>query len=110
MHVENFRRVLDAINDYPEGYDQSCWHSECGTTHCFAGWAQILAGKEPNARTARRDARVFLQLTSIEADYLFDPDRQLYEIQESFEDATFRESGYDGDNLDKNFQEDKPSC
>lgn len=37
------RKVMAAIRANPKRWDQSRWH--CGTTHCFAGWAQILAGK-----------------------------------------------------------------
>jgi hypothetical protein len=29
------------------------WHSECGTKHCFAGWAVALAGEVGKASEGR---------------------------------------------------------
>jgi len=37
-------RVLAQLRAHPETWDQESWHSECGTTHCCAGWAVVLAG------------------------------------------------------------------
>lgn len=34
-------KVLKAIKENPEYHDQSMWH--CGTSHCFAGTAQLIA-------------------------------------------------------------------
>jgi uncharacterized protein YjbI with pentapeptide repeats len=36
-------RVLAQIKAHPETHDQSEWHSDCGTKHCVAGWACVLA-------------------------------------------------------------------
>ena len=56
-----FSAILDAILDEPERWCQQVWHAntspgvnhirdaptseawECGTYHCIAGWAQVLA-------------------------------------------------------------------
>ena len=35
------QRVLDAITERPEDWDQSNWH--CGTQHCVAGWLELEA-------------------------------------------------------------------
>ena len=35
--------VLQAVNQ--NGIEMSSWHSECGTTHCRAGWVVTLAGE-----------------------------------------------------------------
>jgi hypothetical protein len=42
------RAILQAIEAEPESLDMDSWHKEtaCGTTHCMAGWAIHLAGKE----------------------------------------------------------------
>lgn len=53
---ELFHAVIKQIEKDPEGWDQNYWHTdkngfatnnpdeffECGTTHCFAGWCEIL--------------------------------------------------------------------
>jgi len=39
------RKILDQIQTRPESLDQMVWHSECGTKHCCAGWAVVLAGE-----------------------------------------------------------------
>jgi uncharacterized protein YjbI with pentapeptide repeats len=36
--------VLRQITEHPETWDQEVWHSDCGTAHCCAGWAVVLAG------------------------------------------------------------------
>ena len=49
MNAVNFKRVLDAIHANPDSWRQDRWH--CGTQHCFAGQAQLLAaedGMRPN--------------------------------------------------------------
>lgn len=45
-------RVLDHIDAHPEQWRQSVYigPAECGTAACFAGWACLLSGEEPNYR------------------------------------------------------------
>ena len=93
-NIENCKLVLQKIKENPDQWDQGSWH--CGSSHCFAGWAQILAGKEADSDAARRDARIFLGLTKYEADYYFDADRTLEDLE------TVLEDGYDSDGLDRN--------
>jgi len=40
------QKMLAAIEAKPEAFDMSTWHRDgvCGTTHCRAGWAVVLAG------------------------------------------------------------------
>jgi uncharacterized protein YjbI with pentapeptide repeats len=38
------REVADQIENHPEAHEQSAWHSECGTSHCAAGWTTTKAG------------------------------------------------------------------
>lgn len=56
------RAAVNQILLHPETWDQSAWHNECGTKHCFAGWCQILAGKKANDDTAEEDAMEALGL------------------------------------------------
>ena len=44
--------ILAAIGDDADGLDMVDWHSDCGTTHCRAGWAITLAGPEGAALEA----------------------------------------------------------
>jgi hypothetical protein len=100
-NIENIKKVLEVIENNPETWDQSSWH--CGTSHCFAGHAQILAGKEINDETCRRDARTFFGFTGFEADYFFYSYRTLEELKTSLDPNSLRnydlysldEEGYD---------------
>jgi hypothetical protein len=42
----NLEATLAAIESHPDHWDQSSWH--CGTSHCFAGFAEMLRlGRSP---------------------------------------------------------------
>ncbi len=77
------RAVVNRIIESPEAWDQTCWHGKragCGTTHCVAGWAQVLGGIKPCKSTARNDAAQLLELNYSEADYLFSGGRTFQDI------------------------------
>ena len=93
MNKANYRRVLDQIEQHPDTWDQSQWH--CGSTHCFAGWAQLLSGKTSNEETTRRDARIYLDISIHEADYFFDARRTLEELKDGYTRAGLDLDGYD---------------
>lgn len=93
FNKENFQKVLTTIKENPSCWRQEKWH--CGSSHCFAGWAQILSGKAANDDTARKDARKFLGLTIKEADCLFQSCRTIEDFEKAVDD------GYDRDGLDK---------
>ncbi|MGL5937068.1 MAG: hypothetical protein ACRCZI_15765 [Cetobacterium sp.] len=105
MNQAHYKKVLAQIEAHPETWNQKMWH--CGTTHCFAGWAQVLSGKQANEDTARRDARVYLDLSIYEADYLFDPCRSLDDLKagydrDGYNRDGYNRAGYDRDGLDIN--------
>jgi len=110
-NTKNIQRVLDTIEANPTGWDQNFWHQEfpeCNTTHCFAGWAQVLAGK-PMCHTpivVRQDARVFFGFTREEADYYFHSDRTLEDLKRSlldfYDETGFNPNGYDRNGFDRN--------
>ena len=81
MNQARYQRVLDQITDCPETWDQTNWHNECGTVHCFAGWAQIMSGNVMDWGSAKSDAREWLGLTHLQADYVFHGARSLKELQ-----------------------------
>lgn len=54
--IENIHsKVMEAITKNPNEFDMSSWHTECGTTHCRAGWVITLAGEEGKALEAFHD-------------------------------------------------------
>lgn len=103
-NIKNCKLVLDTIEKDPSNWNQIDWH--CGSKHCFAGWAQILANFPPYVPNVRRDARIFLGLTYHEANYYFAPMRTLEELKTILEDfydtLGFGRDGYDREGLNIN--------
>lgn len=99
FNKENYKLVLDKIISDPEHWNQRSYH--CGTSHCFAGWAQIISGKAINIKTTRQDARIFLGLTKSEADFLFSSHRNLEDFK-YFLNSGYDLDGYDRDGYDRN--------
>ena len=44
--IEDIHNRVLAAASKPGALDMSHWHSNCGTTHCRAGWVVTLAGEE----------------------------------------------------------------
>lgn len=71
------RAAVNQILLHPKTWNQSVWHNDCGTKHCFGGWCQILSGKPMNSDTVMEDAvnALGLDLTDSQdrgiAEYLF---------------------------------------
>lgn len=82
MNIKNYERVLDQIMQHSETWNQSSWHNECGTKHCFAGWAQVLSGNRICGDTVEIDAGKWLQLNERQARYLYNPDRTVEDFQQ----------------------------
>jgi hypothetical protein len=93
------KTAVNQILAHPETWDQSNWHSPCGTKHCIAGWCQILAGKPANDDTAKEDAMEALGLNEEEANTLFRASTSLPEIY--YFATHFNETGYDRDGYDR---------
>lgn len=45
VNVELLQKTLDTIKANPQHWDQTKWH--CGTSHCFAGLAELIAHNVP---------------------------------------------------------------
>ena len=45
VNVELLQKTLDTIKANPQHWDQTKWH--CGTSHCFAGFAELIAKNIP---------------------------------------------------------------
>jgi hypothetical protein len=48
------------------------WHSDCGTKHCFAGWAVTLAGEAGKAAEGRLETAPAARLLLGGSDHPFD--------------------------------------
>lgn len=72
-------KILDHIRENPKEWDQSTWH--CGTTHCFAGFAELFTTGEIDDETdgARtwNIATEALGITDEDAYTLFNPTNTL---------------------------------
>ena len=109
MNAENFVRVLNWIKSNPEHWDQAHWH--CSTVNRFGGLVQIMSGKQFSANVVRRNARVFLDVSMSEADYLFSKDRTIGDFErflsnrvdldrDGFDRAGFDREGFDRTGFD----------
>jgi len=97
-NLTNIKLVLDKIEANPSCWNQEDWY--CGSSHCFAGLAQIeLTGAE-NENTVRRDARIFFGFTKHETDYYFSGTRTLGELKTALEDWYDRD-GYNRDGYNR---------
>lgn len=54
--IATLDKIRDASKDHLKMYN---WHSPCGTSHCMAGWAQIL-NDQPTKLTEAQDIGGFL--------------------------------------------------
>lgn len=95
MNLKNMQLVIDKIESDPACWDQSLWH--CKTTHCFFGLAQIMSGRPVNNESVRRDARIFLGMNLLEANYFASTRRTLQE----FKDAISNRDGSVWDEFDR---------
>jgi len=108
VNKELIRQVINHIIDDPDTWNQTVWHSECGTSHCFAGWVDVIE----NGITSNQDTGVpnraikSLGIGYQLGDRLFEGDNDfetLYSIcKDILEDRVDRDGrdaeGYDYDN------------
>jgi hypothetical protein len=90
VNVKLLRKIAKTIVENPRQFSIVNWHKargesprailcdlpqgkqvSCGTTHCIAGWAQVLAPDRNCGQTARDDAQRVLALTDNQARRLF---------------------------------------
>lgn len=92
MNIERYRMVMWRIWADLRGWDQQYYHMSkvgvdidaafcglhaCGTTHCVAGWCQVLAAMPGSPYDIARD---WLELTERQAEYLFFHNRTLDDL------------------------------
>ncbi|WP_334069806.1 hypothetical protein [Acinetobacter colistiniresistens] len=53
-------QIREKILANPEHFNMSSWHSHCGTSHCIAGWAQVLTTQETDSAKAEDIGRELL--------------------------------------------------
>ena len=79
-HPDRLAEQINIILADPKSWDQTVWHSPCGTTHCIAGHGQIAAGYPMGNSTCDADAQEWYGLTPLDAKWLFSPGRTLTEL------------------------------
>jgi hypothetical protein len=104
---EILRAAVNQIIDHPDTWEQSMWHSECGTEHCIAGWCQILSGHRADSRKVCDDAIMALGISKDHADWLFNPLRSLPEIHAFTENLLKGNINWNGDDRDGDDKADK---
>jgi hypothetical protein len=100
MNKEHFADILNTIEANPSCWDQARWH--CGSSHCFAGWAQLKSGKPAVVSFVRRDAREWLDISKVDADWLFAVDRTIDDFKWFLTSEGFDCEGYDCNGYDRN--------
>jgi hypothetical protein len=109
---ELLRAAVNQIIEHPETWNQRSWH--CGTSHCVAGWCNVLAGNgtvEGNSVLIRE-----VGISPGEAEWLSQPHRSLPDIynfakkvlsnrdgfnRDGFDRAGFDRDGFDRDGFDR---------
>ena len=51
--IESIHQAIYAAASAPDALDMDQWHNACGTAHCRAGWAVVLAGEAGKALEAK---------------------------------------------------------
>lgn len=90
MNTKLLRKIAKVIQEKPREFGMKYWHKRrglyatgfldslpegkeiaCGTTHCIAGWAQLLSPSADRSAWVRDDAQRLLGLTGDQAERLF---------------------------------------
>ena len=101
-NAERLKQVLTYIEQHPEEWRQSVWH--CGSSHCFCGTAQILAGHAPGTGRIFDQVCEWLDLSRCEFDRLAHVNNTLEDLYRIVGDlvAGYDRSGYDRNGYDRN--------
>ena len=97
MNKERLQAIIDRIEADAKARLASPKLNETN----IATLAQTDSGCKLNISTARRDARIWLDLSSKQADYLFRGYRTLKEIKEFIEKCNYDNDGYDREGYDR---------
>ncbi len=57
-HDRRLRELAQVVLASPDHLQMESWHSDCGTSHCIAGWAIRLAGEEGARLAALNDPEI----------------------------------------------------
>ena len=102
MNYERLAQVVAIIDANPESWKQDDWHSPCGTKHCLAEHAELLARDIPklSCSFATWDiAQEFFEMTPHQADYFFGRNRTLSDFRfapgEPYSASGFDSIGFD---------------
>jgi hypothetical protein len=108
MNQQRLQAILDFIRQNPDRWDQTQWHSPCGSSHCLAGHAQLAAGLPADNYLARAEAKAYLGLEHEEAEWLFAGERTLSQLERACRtgqcliyDEAYGPDGFDPDGFDR---------
>ena len=99
-NVKLAAQVINHILDNPETWDQGDWH--CETTHCFAGYVQIMGGHPERAETCRQDLIDLLECSREDAIWLIYSGRTLPELHAYVKSYVEGVPYFDADGYDRN--------
>ena len=60
QQIELLDKIREKILENPDHFNMHSWHSSCGTSHCIAGWAQVLTTQETESSEAEDVGRTLL--------------------------------------------------
>ena len=102
VNIELLQKTLDTIKANPEHWNQEQWH--CGTSHCFAGFAELIANNLSiemsceQVRALRLNGKLedricsyaekLLGITDDDSDVLFDPYNTLEQLERMVDHLT----------------------
>jgi len=130
MNKERLGEIIGIITKHPEQFGQGRFHSNCGTSHCVAGWCDVL-GREKTKTLFSDECRAFpqhlqetkeyselayklsedcvatrnygesyLELTKYETFWLFDARRSLQDIKNFWEFEGIPGKGFTAEEID----------
>jgi len=104
MNLKRFKAILTQIKDHPETWNQTEYHTMCGTAHCIAGWAQIHAKTYP-AEFVKDEGIKWLELEYRQAEWLFDPYRTMLDFEHVVKAGDCPEMNHD---YDEEYPDEEP--
>ncbi len=98
MNKERLQAIIDRIEADPISWNQKSWDYRNSPRLAF--YTQIDAGLQLDPFNARRDARIWLDLSNKQANYLLSSYRTWKEIKDFVVNRNYGGDGYDRDGYD----------
>ena len=79
FNLELHNRIIAQIEKDPDNWNQDKW--ECGTAHCYGGWAILLSGEKTDFYDPTLDVKKLLNLSWGDTGYVISPCRTLKQLK-----------------------------